>query len=120
MRFVATRRSLSGLRSVKLRQDLEALVGAIEKAAKTSKEVAGSRTSMLIAFSLALRNALPKQARTAVVNAVFDDAARLGVPHQWSRHPGFECGPNNDCTVANPDTTCCRDTSSASCYTVQR
>jgi hypothetical protein len=58
---------------------------------------------------------LPHRTRFSIVNAIFNDAAKHQVPHQWEKKDGFECGPNNDCSVANPNQDCRRDTSTKVC-----
>lgn len=117
MRFSHTRRALRAVRSVKLRQDIEDVVGFIERAAKNDPETAGRSTTQLFGFVFALRRSISHKTRFSVVNAIFDDAIKASVPHQWERKEGFECGPNNDCTKPNASTTCYRDTSGHICYT---
>jgi hypothetical protein len=65
--------------------DIEALIGSIEKVAKTDTEIAGRRTTQLIGFIVGLRNTLPHHTRFSIVNAVFNDAAKNAVPHQWKK-----------------------------------
>lgn len=71
----------------------------------------------IIGFILSLRRTLSGHTRFSIVNAIFDDALRADVPHQWEKKEGFECGPNNDCGKPNADKTCYRDTRVGVCYT---
>jgi hypothetical protein len=115
MKFSTTRKALSGITGTRLRQDIETVLATIEKSAKTDMDAAGKRTTHLIGLVFALRNTIPPRSRFSIVNAIFNDAAKGEVPHQWERKEGFECGPKNDCTKPNQDTTCYRDTSGPSC-----
>jgi hypothetical protein len=110
MKFGQTRKAISTLKSKHLQKDIEGVIRSIERVARTDNELAGRRTSQLIGLLFALRHTLPENSRFSLVDAIFVDAEKAGVPPQWERKPGYECGKDNLCSKLNPKTTCYRDT----------
>jgi len=119
MKFTATRKAIEGITSVKLRADYLRLVAAIEKASTGNKPQAGILTGHLIRLTGNLQESLTAKARGALLGALFADAVKAGVDHQWERKSDYECGPQDDCGKPSPKMTCFRDTSVPnSCFTV--
>ena len=115
MRFTSTRKAIKDVHSGNLKSDLKTLVWGHEKVARDNTKMAGARTHHLIGTLVGLRKTLPAKTRLSIVNAVFADAAKAELPHQWEKKEGFECGRKNDCGKENPDKTCYRDTWTGSC-----
>jgi hypothetical protein len=116
MRFSSTRKAVKEVRNGTLKDDIDTLIAGIEKMTrKKNAEIAGARIDELIGIVIGLRKTLPIKTRLAVLKAIFADATKADVPHQWERKEGFECGDKSDCGKENPDKTCFRDTKTQAC-----
>jgi hypothetical protein len=115
MKFSATRKALKKVKGNKVRKDLEGVVTTIEKAAGKNRPVAAKATNQLLGFVVALQETISHRTRLAVVEAIFADARKGEVPHQWERKQDCECGKANDCSKPKQDSTCYHDTSGPAC-----
>jgi hypothetical protein len=115
MKFSKSRRALGAIKGKTVRRDLEDLIKSIEKSAGKDAHKAAIQTNFLMGVVLRLDCIGSGAARLALVNALFEDASKNDIPHQWERKEGFECGPLNDCGKVNPNLTCFRDTSGGIC-----
>jgi hypothetical protein len=113
MKFSATRKELKKIKGKKLRKDLEGVVGSIEKS-KDLKQ-AGRIADLMFNFVAALNKTLEERSRLAMVGAIYADARKNEVPHQWERKEDCACGKKNDCSRTKPDSVCYHDTSGPAC-----
>ena len=110
MRFTQSRKAIAVITGKNLQKDLERAVSTIEKLSVKNKEAAGHRASHLISMVFALENTLPSKTRFSIIEAIFADAAKDELPHQWERKYGYDCGKDNMCSKPDPEMVCYRDT----------
>jgi hypothetical protein len=115
VRFSASRKAVQTVAGKRLQRDLERMVASIESAAKRNPAAAGRRADSLIAIALGLQDTLPARTRISIADAVFADAAKNDLPHQWERKENYRCDGQGNCTVEADDWICYRDTSGGNC-----
>lgn len=86
-----------------------------EKSAQ-DRELAGRQAASLIGTVLSLKQTLPSGVRRNLADAIFQDAAKGELPHQWERVEDAKCDGHGHCVQTYRDWNCYRDTVTGQCH----